>query len=144
ATHGYVPGLPDKLPPEQETCLTIYDAVDYAENAFDIPVVAYAGADDSQLQAARNIQAKLKPLKIPMTLLVAPGLKHAFPPEWQKKAEEEYARYAGPDKGRNPYPERVRYVTYTLKYPSCAWVEIIGMDRHYEKAVVDAEATEDG
>src|SRR5206468_470537 len=31
ATHGYVAGLPDKLPPEQEACLTIYDAVDYAE-----------------------------------------------------------------------------------------------------------------
>ena len=34
-----------------------------------------------------------KQLGIPMTLLVAPGLKHEFPPEWQKKAEAEYAKY---------------------------------------------------
>src|SRR6202035_2091155 len=27
-THGYIKNLPDKLPPEQEACLTIYDAVD--------------------------------------------------------------------------------------------------------------------
>jgi len=143
-THGYLADLPQKLPTYQEACLRIYDAADYADNVFDVPVVAYAGARDPQLQAARNIEARLKPLKIPMTLLVAPGLKHAFPPDWQKKAEEEYLRYAGADKGRDPYPDRVRYITYTLKYPSCAWVEIVAMDRHYEKAVIDAEATEDG
>src|SRR5262249_22194221 len=28
--------------------------------------------------------------------------------------------------------------------PSCAWVEIIGLDRHYERALVDAEQTEAG
>ena len=43
-SHGYRITLPDKLPPYQEACLSIYDAVDYAENAFDVPVVAYAGA----------------------------------------------------------------------------------------------------
>src|SRR5262249_14994618 len=37
-----------------------------------------------------------------------------------------------------------RFVTYTLKYPSCSWVEIIGLDRHYERALVDAERTETG
>ena len=47
-------------------------------------------------------------------------------------------------KGREDYPKRVRFVTYTLRYPSCAWVEIIGLDRHYERALVDAEQTETG
>ena len=142
ATHGYVdPKLvPEKLPPEQEACLHIYDAVDYAENAFDVPVVAYAGADDKQLAAAKNVQEKLKPLGIPMTLLVAPGLKHEFPPEWQKKAEEEYAKFA--TKGRNDQPAHVRFVTYTLKYPSCDWVEILALDRHYDRALVDAQRSE--
>ena len=141
-THGYVKGMPAKLPPYQEACLTIYDAVDYAENAFDVPVVAYAGADDPQLQAARNIQAKLKPLGIPMTLLVAPGLKHAFPPEWQAKAEAEYAKYAARE--RTELPARIRFVTYTLKYPVCGWVEIVGLEKHYQKAQVDAERLENG
>ena len=66
--------VPEKLPPYQEACLHVYDAVDYAENSANVPVVAYAGEKDSQLQAARNIEAHLKPLGIPMTLLVAPGL----------------------------------------------------------------------
>ena len=141
-THGYVKDLPDKLPTEQEACLHIYDAVDYAENAFNVPVVAYAGALDPQLQAARNIEARLQPLNISMKLLVAPDLKHAFPPEWQKKAEAAYAPFV--QKGRDEYPPRVHFVTYSLRYPSCAWVEIIGLNRHYDRALVDAELTETG
>jgi len=141
-THGYIKNLPNPLPPEQEACLRIYDAVDYAENAFDVPVVAYGGDQDPQLQAARNIEARLEPLHIPMKLLVAPGLAHSFPPEWRKKAEEAYAPFVA--KGREAYPKRVHFVTYSLRYPSCAWVEIIGLDRHYERTLVDAEQTETG
>src|SRR5262249_11856918 len=127
-THGYVANLPERLPPEQEACLRIYDAVDYAENAGDVPVVAYAGADDKQLQAAQNVQTKLKPLGIPMTLLVAPGLAHQFPPEWQKKAEEEDAKHLA--KGKPEYPKRVRFATYTLKYSTCFWVNLLALDLH--------------
>lgn len=139
-THGYIKGLPNPLPDYQEPCLRIYDAIDYAENAFNVPVVAYSGGDDPQKLAADNIEAKLKKLQIPMTHLVAPGLGHKFPPDWQKKAEAEYAQYLA--KGKPEFPPRVRFVTYTLKYPSCYWVEIVGLDRHYQRAAVDATATE--
>jgi hypothetical protein len=145
ATHGYVKDLPDKLPPYQEACLRIYDAVDYAENAFNVPVVAYAGADDPQLQAARNIETRLKDLKDPkisMKLLVAPKLGHQFPPEWQKKVAEAYSEYVA--KGRTQYPSRIHFVTYTLKYFSCDWVRIEGLEHHYQRASVDAERTDDG
>ncbi len=141
ASHGYK-NVPDKLPPYQEACLSIYDAVDYAENAFDVPVVAYAGADDPQLQAAKNIEDRLKKLDLPMTLLVAPGLAHQFPAEWQKKAEAEYEKFIV--NGRAEQRPRVHFVTYTLKYPSCGWVEILGLDHHYQRALVDAERSDKG
>jgi hypothetical protein len=140
-THGYVKDL-GKLSPEQEACLHIYDAADYAENAFNVPVVAYAGSKDPQLQAARTIEARLKELKIPMKLVVAPDLGHQFPAEWQKKVAEAYSEYTA--KGREEYPRRVRFVTYTLRYPGCSWVLVERMERHYERASVDAERTEDG
>src|SRR5262249_41048990 len=66
-THGYIKNLPKELPPYQEACLHIYDAVDYAENAFNVPVVAYSGDQDPQMQAARNIESRLNELGIPMT-----------------------------------------------------------------------------
>jgi hypothetical protein len=140
-TKGYVNDL--KLTPTQEACLHIYDAVDYAENAFDVPVVAYAGDKDKQIQALRNIEAKLKTLGIPMPPpLIAPGLAHQMPPEWQKKAQAEYAKYA--NKERNLYPKKVRFVTWTLKYSGCYWVDILSMDKQYQQARVEAEQTDDG
>jgi predicted esterase len=141
-THGYVADLPEKLPPYQEACLHIYDAVDYAENAFDVPIVAYSGEKDKQKAAADNITARLKDLGLSMTHLVAPGLEHTFPEEWQKKAEAEYAKYV--EKGRSEYPKKVRFVTYTLKFPKCDWVAVEALEHHYEKASVDAEQTENG
>jgi dienelactone hydrolase len=143
ATHGYVGKLPPKLPPYQEKCLSIYDAADYAENLFNVPAVAYTGAEDKQLQAARNIEARLKALKLtaPLQILVAPGLAHKFPREWQNKAEEAYAPFV--KKGREEYPKRVRFVTYTLKYAECDWVRVLALGRHYERALVDAEHAAD-
>ncbi len=143
-THGYIGNLPAKLPSYQESCLRIYDAVDYAENSFDVPIVAYSGSEDPQKAAADNIEKRLKAAGLPMTHLIAPGLAHSFPAEWQKKAEAEYAKYAAPGKGRPEYPPKVRFTTYTMKYPACAWAEILGLEKHYEKSFVDAEKTEKG
>src|SRR5262249_51286809 len=95
STHGYIKNLPAKLPDYQESCLHIYDAVDWAENIFNVPVVAYSGADDPQRQAAVNIEDKLKVsdlkgVTFPLTHLVAPKLKHQFPAEWQRRARTQY------------------------------------------------------
>ena len=137
-THGYIANLPEKLPDYQEKCLRIYDAVDYAENAFNVPVVAYSGEKDAQKKAADNIENALKGFKEPVkfTHLVAPGLEHQMPKEWQDKAETEYRKYA--DKGRDPGRNRVRMVTYTPRYFECDWVTILALDETYKKAVADA------
>jgi predicted esterase len=115
-THGYVADLPPKLPAYQEACLRIYDAVDYAENAFNVPVVAYSGEDDPQKKAADNMEARFKELGVPSVHLIAPGLKHQFPPAWQEKAEALYAKYV--DKDKSDHPVRVRFTTYTMRYSS--------------------------
>ena len=137
-THGYIANLPKELPDYQEKCLRIYDAVDYAENAFNVPVVAYSGEKDPQKKAADNIENALKTFKEPLkfTHLVAPGLEHQMPKEWQGKAEAEYRKFA--DKGRNPDPDRIRFVTYTPKYGGCDWLTVTALDKLYDRAVVDA------
>jgi dienelactone hydrolase len=144
ATHGYIKNLPADLGWPQEQLLRIYDAVDYAENAFNVPVVAYGGSKDPQLQAARNIEQALQAgkMKFPFQILIAPDLEHKFPAEWQQKAEEAYAPFVA--KGREEYPKRVHFVTYTTRYSACDWVDIVGLTTHYDKAVVDAERTDDG
>jgi len=135
-THGYIASLPKELPDYQEKCLRIYDAVDYAENAFNVPVVAYSGEKDAQKKAADNIENALKGFKEPhqFTHLIAPGLEHQMPKPWQDKAEAEYRKYA--DKGRGD-AKRVRFVTYTPRFGVCDWVVVRALERTYERAVVD-------
>src|SRR6185437_16579622 len=115
STHGYVSGMPTKLPEYQEKCLRIYDAINYAENAFNVPIVAYSGELDAQKKAADNIENALKQFKEPhqFTHLVAPGLAHQMPKEWQEKAEIKYRKHV--DGGKPFSPERVRFIAYTSR-----------------------------
>lgn len=137
-THGYIKNLPNPLPDYQEKLLHIYDAVDYAENAFNVPIVAYSGEKDPQKAAADNIEKRLKDLKIDtMTHLIAPGLEHQFPAEWQRKAQAEFGRYA--DRGKPGVPERISFSTFTLKYSRCGWIQLEELEKHYELASVDGQ-----
>jgi hypothetical protein len=138
-THGYIAKLPDVLPPYQEACLRIYDAYRYAENAFNVPIVAYSGELDPQKKAADNLDAELQRLGMAdrMVHLIGPKLEHRFPPEWQKKADAEIRVRLG-ETGKSRHAERIRFVTYTLKNAGCGWIKIAGMAKHYERAFVDA------
>jgi hypothetical protein len=136
-TRGYVKNLPQNLPPYIERCLHIYDAVDYAENAFNVPIVAYSGEKDPQKAAADHIFDKLRDFKEPLKAvhLVAPGLEHKMPEEWQAAADLEYRKHLG----RNPRTaERIRFVTYTARYGDAGWLAIQALDRHYDRSFVDA------
>lgn len=144
-TRGYIGEKKFGTQPDYiEKCLHIYDAVDYAENAFNIPVVAYSGADDPQKLAADLIEARLKEFKEPhsFTHVVAPGLKHVPPAgEFQAKIEAEFQKAL-----KAPRPEvmdRFRFVTYTPKYmggdPTTRgrWAVPFAQLKQYEKTVVD-------
>lgn len=135
-TRGYIANFP-KQPDYIEKCLHIYNAVDYAENVFNVPVVAYSGEKDKQKAAADNIEAALKNFKEPhsFTHLVAPGLEHKQPPEWLAKLETEYQKHLKPDRSA---PDHIRFVTYTAAHGWCGAVRITP-EKQYERAVVDAK-----
>ncbi|MFO0866136.1 MAG: hypothetical protein U0744_16060 [Gemmataceae bacterium] len=131
-------GLAKERPKAWDECLHIYDAVDYAGNAFMVPVIAYSGADDPQKLAADHIEKRLKALDLSshMTHWIAPKTKHTFLPEYFKKAEAMWAEHAA--KGRPAYPTEVRFTTWTLKYSTCEWIEILRLHRHYSETKVIA------
>src|SRR5262249_13971794 len=118
------------------------DAVDYAENAANVPIVAYGGDKDPQLQAARNIADKLQPLQIPLTLIVGPNTEHKYHPDSLKEIMKLQGEHAA--KGQSPHQAKVRFVTYTARYPECSWVKIVAQERPYERSEVDAEIHEGG
>jgi len=42
------------------------------------------------------------------------------------------------DHGRDPLPSHLKFVTWTLKYNRMRWLQVDGLERHWEQAQVDA------
>ena len=139
------------LPPYQDKALHIYDAVDYALNAFNVPVAGYGGEDDPQLKASTNVVDALKALGFGMKteglitrgegidFLRVVGAKtgHKIDPASAKVLNEFHDAHAA--KGVDLNPKRIRFVTYTVKYGKAAWLSIESLREHYRRAEIDAE-----
>ena len=69
------------LPFYQDLALSIYNPVDYAVNAFDVPICTYGGENDAQLVASTEMVDRARKLGIDVKLLIGPGTGHAFHPE---------------------------------------------------------------
>ncbi len=124
------------VPPREEAAWRIYDAVDYAPNLFNIPVVGYGGEDDPQLQATLNMKEAAEKAGVPLSILIGPKTAHAYHPATFDEIMRQLARHT-----RNPQREQVQFTTYTLKYNRCHWVAIDALDEHYKKATVRADCT---
>jgi len=121
--------------------LHIYDAVDYARNAFNVPTVGYGGETDPQLRASLNIQEQLGRESglegIRALFLVGPNTGHRFHPDSKKESDAFLDRHAAAGLAE---PGKIRFVTYTTRYNRCFRIVVDGLERHYERAQVDANA----
>jgi predicted esterase len=141
------------LPAYQLAALTIYDVYRYALNAFNVPTVGYGGEIDPQLQASVNIREQLQKEGFTFTksgfhwttddlkalFLIGPETPH----RWHPDSKAESSAFIDANLPRT-VPDHVRFVTYTTAYPSSYWVRIEGLDRHYERAEIDAQRSSDG
>ncbi len=133
--------------------LKIYDAVDYALNAFDVPIIGYGGDKDPQAQASKNILDALVALGVPMktdglvtraagpdfTRIIGKDMGHAVDKESARLMASFHDEHAA--RGTTD-PTSIRFVTYTLKYPKVGWLKIHRLVEHYRKTTL--EATTDG
>ncbi|MEZ6126349.1 MAG: prolyl oligopeptidase family serine peptidase [Planctomycetaceae bacterium] len=134
----------EKLPPWQDATLGIYDTINYAENAFNVPTVTYGGENDPQLEAGRSMTETAVARGVDVKLLIGPGMGHKFDPESLKTFMEFHRENS--EKGRpiGQARRRIRFTTQTLKYNRCDWVTIEEMDHLYQAASVDAQIGDDG
>jgi pimeloyl-ACP methyl ester carboxylesterase len=123
------------LPPHQELGLHMLDSVDYAANAGVVPAVACMGEKDVFFQAHVLMAEAMGREGLTMTNLISPGTGHVIDPkthaEQMRRIGEYYA--AGPRR-----PRELRFVTWTLKYNKCHWLEVLQLDRHYDRAELSA------
>lgn len=119
----------------EERLWHMYDATDYAQNIFNVPTVAYSGADDKQKQAADIMAREMKKVGLKLNHIIGPKTGHSY--EKGAKVEINKQIDAILAKGRDPFPKEIKFVTYTLQYNKCAWVEITGLEKHWAKATVN-------
>ena len=100
----------------------MYDATDYAQNLFNLPTVAYSGENDRQKQAADVMAREMKKVGLELTHIIGPKTGHSY--EKEAKAEINRRIDAIVEKGREPCPKEIKFVTYTLRYNRCGWVTI--------------------
>ena len=153
-TDTKVYGKQTGLTPWQEAAIHIYDSQDYALNAFDVPIVGYAGELDAQVEGMWNIRRQLEkdgltfreePLRwqspdLNLLFLIAPKTAHAF----HAGTLQISADYIGKMLAQPRDTDRIRFVTWTTRYNHCFWVTVDGMEKQYERAEVEAELKNDG
>jgi hypothetical protein len=71
--------------------------------------------------------------------LVGPKTGHKYEPETKKQLDTRLAELAA--NGRELLPKKVRFTTYTLRYPRMEWVTLTGLEQHWERARLEAEIT---
>jgi hypothetical protein len=153
-TKKYTAGRLTDLTPTQEKTLHIYDAEDYALNAFNVPLVAYAGEDDPAIRCTVAMREALEregfkfrqdglnwlTTDLRAIFLIAAKTPHRWHPE-SKAASDKFINEAV---AKRSEPACVRFVTYTTKFNRCGWVTVDALEKHYERAEVDASVSDKG
>jgi pimeloyl-ACP methyl ester carboxylesterase len=114
-----------------------YDSIDYAMDLYNCPVVAYSGAADPQKQAADEMDKAMAAVGLHLEHVIGPGnTKHFYHPAAKIEVSRRIDLIA--DRGREPIPAHLKFVTWTLKYNRMRWLQVDGLEHHWEQAQVDA------
>jgi hypothetical protein len=119
----------------------LYDATG-AANLFNLPLIAYNGELDKQKQAADAMAEALQAEGLALERLVGPNTAHKYEPETKKELARRFDEMMA--RGRAPWPKKLRFTTWTLRYNSMAWISLEKLQRHWERARVEAEVLDDG
>lgn len=129
-------------PEYQRTLWQLYDCPPWARNLVHCPTVAYSGEIDRQKQAADVMEAALAEHGIDLVHIIGPDTDHKI----HRDSKTEIARRMNSIAASldDETPESIDFTTYTLRYHKMHWVDVQGLERHWQKATVKATADEDG
>ncbi len=133
-----------RLPKPQHETLRIYDSINYAMNAFNVPVCTYGGEIDPQLVASTSMAEAANALDVPIAVIVGPKMGHKFDPESQKQFMAFHIAKSESGRPRFGQRKQIRFTTSTLRYNKCDWLAIEEVESVYEPSVVEAEINDDG
>lgn len=132
----------DPQPPKwEQTLWHLYNATDWAGNLFHCPTIAYSGEEDKQMQAADIMAEYMGKEGLAMPHVIGPGMGHKYHPD--SKVEIENWLKDVVQKGRDKHPTEIRFTTYTLRYNKMHWVSIDRLEKHWQRAQLNAKIISD-
>jgi pimeloyl-ACP methyl ester carboxylesterase len=142
------------FPPYQAATLRIWEnIIDWSLNAFNLPLLAHDGDADTQvsaippmpkgtptrgqLESSLRVRAQLEKENAinEARFFVSEKTGHGVSPLVRQQLDELLKKWG--DRGRTS-PDHIRFLTYTTRYNRAHWVSVEAMDKHYQRAEVDA------
>lgn len=133
-----------QLPAWQHATLGIYDAIDYALNASNVPVCTYGGENDAQLVASTSMMEAAKTLDVDMKLLIGPGMGHKFHPDSFQEFMEFHKQKSADGRKHGLQRRNIRFSTRSLRYNKCDWLTIQEVETIYQPSTVEASLDDSG
>ncbi len=118
-----------------------YEATGISQNLFNVPTLAYAGEIDGQKEASDLMEAALAQNGLKLERFIGPQTAHKY--HDATKAELTARLETLITTGRPTTPREIRFSTYTLRYPESAWLRILALEKHWERADVHATLASD-
>ena len=125
----------------EQTLWGLYDVPGYVRNLFNLPVIAYSGENDKQIQAARVMEEAFREWGQELTHLIGPGMGHKYHPDTLREIMQRVGEAI--HQGRPTNRRKITLQTRTLRYSRFDWVKIRAMGEHWLDGRVDAEVAGD-
>ncbi len=144
------------FPPHQAATLRIWEnIIDWSLNAFNFPLLGHDGDSDTQvsaippmpagtptrgqLESSLRVKAQMEKEGIlgasPASFFISEKTGHGVSALVRGQLDERLQKWV--ERGRIS-PDRVRFLTYSTRYNRAHWISVEAMDRHYERAEVNA------
>jgi pimeloyl-ACP methyl ester carboxylesterase len=143
------------LEPYQLATMRIWENIsEWALNIFNLPLAGHDGEQDpGQLESSLRARAQLEREGFPsegepdyLRSKGAPGLfmiskntGHGTSPLVRERLDAFLKEWG--DKGQAS-PDHIRFLTYTTRYNRDYWVSLDGLEKHYDRAEVDAQRSD--
>jgi pimeloyl-ACP methyl ester carboxylesterase len=132
-----------RFPAWEQTLWQLYDATDYAANFANLPVISYAGLQDTQRQSGDVMERAMKAEGLMLLRVWGTNIGHKYTPE----SKIEINRFVddamdGRAASVRELPARIHFTTRTLRYPDGVGVRVLGLGEHWKRAdvIVDRDA----
>ncbi len=131
---------PDKFPPwYEQTLWGLYDVPGYVRNLFNMPVIAYSGELDKQIQAARVMEEAYQKEGKALPHLIGPGMGHKYHPDTLATLKQQLAQQSL--RLATQPRQKITLQTRTLRYHTfLGLVTLTGLQEHWVPASLTIDA----